>query len=70
MVKVKALQRVYCAGREYKQGDEFDATERQALTLGAIRKVMRAETAPPQQPEKSDEPQKGRHKRRDMRAED
>jgi len=66
MVKVKALQRVYYAGKEYARGDEFDATDRHALQLGAIRKVMKAETAPLQEP---DQP-KGRHKRRDMKAED
>ena len=46
MVKVRALQRVYYAGKEYAPGDEFDVTDRHALQLGAIRKVMRAETAP------------------------
>ena len=72
MVKVKALQRVYYAGKEYVPGDEFDATDTHALQLGVIRKVMkaetRAETAAPQQSD--DSPPKGRHKRRDMKAED
>jgi hypothetical protein len=73
MVKVKALQRVYYAGREYAPGDELDVTDRHALQLGAIRKVVRAETAPQSEPEAElsmDEPPKGRHKRRDLKAED
>ena len=74
MVRVRAQQRVYYAGKEYAPGDELDVTDMHALQLGAIRKVVRAETAPPQQPEPGaspspDEPPKGRYKRRDMKAE-
>ena len=76
MVKVTARQRVYYAGKEYAPGEDFDATERHALQLGAIRKVMRAETAPEEQPEEPpvdeavESPRKGRLRRRDMKAED
>ncbi|RPI44209.1 MAG: hypothetical protein EHM67_04080, partial [Hyphomicrobiaceae bacterium] len=44
MVKVKALQRVYEAGKEYTPGEEFEVSEKRAVLLGDIRKVMRAET--------------------------
>jgi hypothetical protein len=78
MVRVRAQQRVYYAGKEYAPGDELDVTDMHALQLAAIRKVVRAETVPPQEPEPQAEPQvtsppddppKGRHKRRDLRAE-
>ena len=77
MVKVKALQRVYYAGKEYAPGDELEVTDRHALQLGAIRKVMKAETAPAagqarQNEETGRETQGERrsYKRRDMKAED
>jgi hypothetical protein len=66
MVRVRAQQRVYYAGKEYAPGDVLDVTDRHALQLGAIRKVVRVETPPPS----LDVPPKGRHKRRDMKAED
>lgn len=78
MVKVTARQRVYYAGKEYAPGDDLDVTERHAIQLGAIRKVMRAETAsepppdepaPPEQPP-GEHPPKVRYKRRDLKAED
>ena len=65
---------IWCARRAITEpfvsinADELDVTDRHALQLGVIRKVMKAETVP-QQPEQSDPP-KGRHKRRDMKAED
>ena len=75
MVKVKALQRVYYAGKEHAVGDEFEATDNHALQLGAIRKVMKAETAaPPVKAEAKDdeaETQGARkYKRRDQKAEE
>ena len=75
MVRVKAQQRVYYAGKEYAPGDELEVTDLHALQLGAIRKVVRAETEPqpqatPEAAPVSDEPPKGRHKRRDLKAED
>ena len=74
MVRVKALQRVYYGGKEYAKDDELDISEREAVALGALRKVLRAETTPQQsEPEAApslDEPPKGRHKRRDLKAED
>ena len=70
MVRVKALQHVYYAGKEYAPGDDLDVTDRHALQLGTIRKVVRAETVPQQSKPSLDEPPKGRHKRRDLKAED
>jgi hypothetical protein len=72
MVRVRAQQRVYYAGKEYAPGDDLEVTDRHALQLGAIRKVVRAETPPPQQPDAPSpvEPPKGRYKRRDMKAEE
>ncbi len=71
MVKVKALQRHYEAGREYTPGEEFEVSEKRAVLLGAIRKVMRAEAEPqPEATPPAEEPPKSRFRRRDLKAED
>jgi hypothetical protein len=74
MVKVKALQRVYYGGREYATDEELDVSERDATTLGAIRKVMRVEATPQQAESKAKPPPeeslKSRFRRRDLKAED
>jgi hypothetical protein len=80
MVSVKALQRVYYAGHEYAPDETLEVTEQDATRLAVIRKVVRTEDraqAPPRKHEPESEAEenhehhgKGRHKRRDMRAED
>jgi hypothetical protein len=79
MVKVKALQRVYYSGKEYGKDDELDVSEREAVTLGALRKVMRPEQEAKKTPEEKAEPKPeaktktsdpGKYSRRDQRAED
>lgn len=84
MVKVKALQRVYYAGKEHAVGDEFEVTDNHALQLGVIRKVMKAETAAPQpdptpapdqlgrtkKPDSETQGERRTYKRRDQKAED
>jgi hypothetical protein len=85
MVKVKALQRVYYAGHEYAPGETLEVTDQDATRLAVIRKVIRAEDdaqAPrkekpalehepePEGDETDNHRKGGRHKRRDMRAED
>jgi hypothetical protein len=69
MVKVKALQRVYYSGKEYGKDDELDVSEREAVTLGALRKVMRGEQeAKPEAETAGLNP--GKYRRRDQSAED
>jgi len=77
MVKVKALQRVYYGGKEYTKDDELHVSEREAVTFGALRKVMRSEQEAEKKPEAETETgevatrrDRGKYRRRDQRAED
>lgn len=82
--KLKALQRVYYAGREYTPGEAFDAqadTDAEAMVLVGTAEYAKDEPPPPpkrtrmtvEQVAAANEPnmeEPRRYNRRDMRAED